>query len=184
VKKLSRVARVGKIGGMGRMSPRGAERISTTGGGIRKLDLTPEPLRVWARRIGMDRARAVWKLTERCIVGTLPELCAYDWLESHEHQFEFQSAQMGGRQTSGGAVIDVLVFDLSCDGYYVWRVQGEYWHTLGDVEIKDAAQAGRLLRLRIGGVPVAAVVDLWENDIYDRFPQVFEQAEFGVGLRG
>jgi len=48
---------------------------------------------------------------------------------------------------------------------------------------QDEIQKIRLAKLKIGGIPVVAVVDLWENDIYDRSPEVFELAEAGLELR-
>jgi hypothetical protein len=184
--KIGKIARVGRAGRMWRtkvISPAGAEG-PLTGGGVRQLDLMPEALRVMARRVGDKRARRVWKLMERGIQGTLPELLTYDWLERQKVGFQFQSGQMGGRRTSGGAVVDVSVDGLEADGLYIWRVQGEYWHKGPEVERKDWMQKARLLRLKIGGVPVVEVVDLWENDVYDRYPEVFRRAEMGMGLRG
>ena len=155
-----------------------------TGGGIRQLNVMPEALRDVARRIGNERARDVWRLMRQGIVGSLPELCTYHWLERHKLTFEFQSHQMGGRRQSGGAVLDFLIAGLAAGGWYVWRVQGEYWHQGEAVERKDEVQKMALARLKIGGLPVMAVVDLWENDVYDRYPEVFELAEAGIGLRG
>ena len=80
--------------------------------------------------------------------------------------------------------MDFLVYGLTPDGLYCWRVQGEYWHKGPEVERKDATQVQRLRGLKIGGVPVIDVIDLWENDIYQLWPLVFERAEAGLGLRG
>ena len=179
--KVGKIARVGKIGLRGRVKPARVEE-GITGGGIKQLDTAPEGLREVERRIGQERARRVWKLMGR-VTGTLPELCTYDWLERRKIAFDFQSAQMGGRLISGGAIVDFVISELSSNGLYVWRVQGEYWHQGPDVVLKDETQRARLLRLKIGGVPVVGVVDLWENDVYDRYPEVFTRAEFGVELR-
>lgn len=179
--KLSRVGRMGRMGPSKRVPPMTTGGL--TGGGVRQLNLMPEQLRTMARLIGDDRARAVWRLMEAGIVGTLPELCAYDWLQGHKIAFEFQSSQMGGRSTSGGAVVDFVVHGLSANGIYIWRIQGEYWHQGAEVERKDRIQRVGLMRLRLGGIPVVAVVDLWELDVYERFPEVFERAEAGMGLR-
>ena len=138
--------------------------------------------------VGWKRARECWNLAQKglkgTIQGTLPELCAYAWLQRRGIMFEFQAPLLGGRQTSGGAMLDFLVMGLSSNGHYAWRIQGEYWHTMPEVELKDFVQAARLKRLKVGGIPIVEVVDLWENDIYDRYPEVFEQAEAGMGLRG
>jgi len=185
--KISRVARLGRIGVRAPREPVGIlpplEAGSLTGGGVRQLNLMPKGLRAIARRIGEKRARRVWRLQKKGVEGTLPELITYDWLERRQWVFEFETSALGGRRTSGGAVLDFLIYGLSANGLYVWRIQGEYWHQGPEVERKDFAQAARLLRVRIGGVPIVAVVDLWENDVYDRYPAVFEKAEMGVGLR-
>lgn len=185
--EITKIPKIGKIGKIG--TERARRRVApdegpVTGGGVRQYDLVPEALRPLARRIGMKRARAVWRLKQRGVLGTAPELLAYQWLSGRRWlTFEFQSSQMGGRLVAGGAVIDFLISGLAADGLYVWRVQGEYWHQGEAAEAKDEGQRVRLLKLRIGGLPVVAVVDLWENDVYDRFPEVFEKAEMGIGLR-
>jgi len=180
--KLGRVAKVGRIGLMAPAKRVVGVDLPVRGGrGVEQLDLVPEQLAVVARRIGDKRARRVWKLMQR-VQGSLPELCTYDWLERRKLGFEFQSGQMGGRRMSGGAVVDFIVDGLAADGLYVWRVQGEYWHKGPDVERKDWVQKARLLRLKIGGVPVVAVVDLWENSIYDQYPDVFIKAEMGMEI--
>lgn len=163
-------------------------RVGRVSGGTRgvqlQLDLMPEEIRALAARIGTDRAREVQDLRARGVEGSAPELCTYEWLESRKLAFDFQSSQMGGRRVSGGAVVDFLIYGLSGNGVYVWRVQGEYWHSSRESESHDAEQARRLRLLKIGGEPVVEVVDLWEADIYDQYPRVFQLAEFGVGLRG
>lgn len=183
MKKISRVAKLGRIGGTKPALPVGVMRVEGTGGGTRQMNLLPEQVRVWARRIGDKRAKEVWRLTRAGVQGTLPELLTYAWLQRRNIAFEFQTAALGGRQTHGGAVLDFLVSGLSSNGLYAWRVHGEYWHTGPDVEEKDFVQACRLLHIKVGGVPIVAVVDLWENDVYDRSPEVFEKAEVGMGLR-
>jgi len=162
---------------------RGTEPTALRGRRTGQLDLTPPALRDIAKRIGERRARRVWRLMQRGIVATLPEYLTIDWLERRPWlRYHFQSEQMGGWLVAGGAVVDFLVGGLSAEGWYVWRIQGEYWHA--STQAKDDAQRHRLLQLRIAGVPVVAVVDLWERDIYDRSPEVFEMAEMGIGLRG
>jgi len=193
MRKVGRVARIGAIKPLDLRRPEAADWAPAeretglptrlqAGGGVRKVELDPPELTLAAEAIGRERAQRVWRLREKGAVGTLPELCTMEWLERKRTPYEFQSAQMGGRRIAGGAVIDFLV-DISAAGWYVWRVQGEYWHSGMETEARDEAQAERLMRLRIGGRPVAAVVDLWELDIYDRYPTVFELAEAGVGMR-
>lgn len=180
--RVSRIPTVGRLGRAGAMrgvsaplpeSPRGPEL----------LDPAPQWLQEWERRIGRERARTVQRLAERGVVGTLPEMCAYGWLESRGRLFEFQSPMMGGRILVGGAVADFIVFDLAPGGLMIWRVQGEYWHGGQEHRERDREQRARLLSAWYAGLPVVAVVDLWENDVYRRFPEVFLRAEAGVELR-
>jgi len=183
--RIGKLARVGRVGLRSPVKRVGVDLgRKLTGGGVEQLNLVPEALRVWARRVGETRARRVWKLMQRGIQGSLPELCTYDWLESRKIVFQFQASLMGGWMMSGGAVVDFLISGLSANGLYVWRVMGEYWHKGPDVERKDWVQRSRMLRLKVGGVPVVAVVDMWENDVYDRYPEVFRRGEVGIGLRG
>lgn len=186
IKPLGKIGVIGAKGGQSSIRPVKVEQIGT-GRGRRGFveDLRPQKLRELEERVGSKRAARVWRLLKKGVVGTLPELCAYDWLQRKPWlQFEFQSSQLGGRMVAGGAVVDFLISGLSSDGLYCWRIQGEYWHAGREREAKDATQKMRLLSTKIGGVPVVAVVDLWEMDVYDRYPEVFERAEFGVGLRG
>ena len=180
-----KVARVGIINPMTPIKPMRLGRVRGGTRGVQlQLDLMPEDMRQAAARIGTDRARDVQELRDRGVEGSLPELCAYDWLESRKLAFDFQSAQMGGRRVRGGTVVDFIIYGLSGNGVYIWRVQGDYWHSSRESQSNDAELARRLRRLKIGGEPVAAVVDLWESYIYDRYPEVFQLAEFGVGMRG
>lgn len=182
ISKISRVGRSGRVGGLAAVKPVKLEG-GVTGGGIRQLNVLPPALREMARRIGNRRARDVWGLMRRGVVGTLPELCTYHWLERRKLTFEYQSHQMGGRRQSGGAVLDFLISGLAAEGWYVWRVQGRYWHQGAEVERKDEIQKINLAKLKIGGVPVVAVVDLDEHDLYDDYPQVFWDAEIGKSSR-
>ena len=164
--------------------PEDVEEWEVTPAGADLLDLMPEALRELARRIGRKRASTIWRWMRKGIIGSVPEILTYDWLTRRSIRFEYQSAQMGGRLRVGGAVVDFLLHDLAPGGVYVWRVMGEYWHSAPEIQGKDEEQRRRLLRQRVDGRPVIAVVDLWESDIYDRSPEVFEMAEAGVGLRG
>lgn len=185
IKKWPRVGKVGKVGLRSAVkASRGVKLAALTGGGVKQLNVMPEQLALIAQRIGDRRARDVWKLKMKGVQGSLPELCAYEWLEKRKLVFEFQTSLMGGRRVSGGAVMDFLIYGLSANGIMCWRIQGEYWHTGPDVERKDFVQKARLRGLKIGGVPVVEVVDVWESDVYDRYPEVFVRAEAGIGLRG
>jgi hypothetical protein len=161
---------------------KGVKLPDLTPEGVEQLELLPPDLKEIADTIGEDRARRVWALMERGIVASLPELCAYDWLEQNNVKFEFQSVQQGGKLVSGGSVVDFIIYIGT--GVYIWRVMGEYWHSGQEQQTRDLMQKIRLKNTRIGSFEVIDVVDLWELDIYNRHPEVFEMAMFGVGLRG
>jgi hypothetical protein len=149
------------------------------------MDLDPPTVQEWTRVVGEKRARRAWKkLQELGEPATLPELLTYLWLERRKWTFDFQSSLMGGRLITGGAVADFLILDLFVQGIVVWRIQGEFWHATTKQRAKDQQQKFRLLNERAYGMPIIAVVDLWEMDVYDKSPRVFRQAEGGVGLRG
>lgn len=179
MRKISRIARIGKVGLLRGLDPIKPPPPVVEGGAPRQLDALPEGMRDIARRVGDKRAKRVWKLMQRGIVGTVPELCIYDGLEQRKVSFEFQSSQMGGRHWLGGAVVDFILYNISPNGIYVIRVQGEYWHEGEATERKDEAQRVRLLRHKIGGVPIVKVIDCFENDIYDRWPEVLDLAIMG-----
>jgi hypothetical protein len=185
---FDRLGKTPRVGAMdphpsgGTPEPPDLDRL--TGGGIEQLQVLPPALMEVARRVGTRRAEDVFELRRQGVVGTVPELIAYEWLQSRGYAFEFQSSQLGGRRRSGGAVVDFVIQDLSPNGVMMWRIQGEYWHQGPDVERKDEVQRVRLLNVRMGGRPVAAVVDLYESDIYDRYPEVMLRAEAGMQLRG
>ena len=179
---IARTARVGRIGTM-RVQPPARPDLAERPRGVEQLSLVASKFRDWERLIGRDRLRAVERLMETGVVGTLPELCVYGWLEQRKHLFEFQSSLMGGRLLKGGAVADFVILDMAPGGLVVWRVQGEYWHGTRESRQRDRAQRDRLLCSWYGGMPIIQVVDLWEYDIYRRFPEVFKKAEVGVELR-
>jgi len=186
VDEIRILSRVGTIGGLSGRKAVGVD-LPATGprGDTGLLDTLPAGLRQAAARVGERRAMAVWRLQQRGITGTLPELLTYDWLDGRPGvSFEFQSSLLGGRRVRGGAVVDFLISGLSGEGWYIWRIQGDYWHQGAAVELKDQTQKARLASMKIQGLPVVAVVDLWEADIYDRMPEVFMQAEAGLELGG
>lgn len=161
---------------------RPAEGLPLTPRGVALLDITPEAVLYWMQSVSRERAMGAHRLQKRGIVGTLPELLTYDWLESRNRLFDFQSSLMGGRLIMGGAVADFIISDLAPGGLVVWRVQGDYWHTQPERQRSDFAQRERLLMESYMGVPVVQVVDLWESAIYWSAPLVFEMAEAGVEI--
>jgi len=187
VRQQQSIAVVGMIGDdplEKRWEPEEVDDWEVTPAGTDLLDLMPESMRELARRIGRKRASTIWRWMRKGIIGSVPEILTYDWLTSRGLRFDYQSPQMGGRLRVGGAVVDFLLHDIAPGGLYVWRIMGEYWHSAPEVQGKDEEQRRRLLRERVAGRSVVAVVDLWESDIYDRSPEIFELAEAGVGLRG
>jgi len=150
--------------------------------GVRTEDLLPEQVKIMARIIGTERARRIWKLVLAGMDASLPEMCAYDWLQSRHFTFSMEDVMLGGRREPGGAVVDFLIYDITPAGYYIWRVMGDYWHGGLERSSKDEIQKVRLEAMKIGGIPIVAVVDLWESRIYNDWPHVFLMAEMGVSL--
>lgn len=150
--------------------------------GPRTLDTTPDTVLYWMTKVSRERAMRAYRLLKQGIVGSLPELLTYDWLQSRNRIFDFQSSIMGGRLILGGAVADFIIEDLIPGGLVIWRVQGDYWHTQADRVQSDFIQRERLLTESYMGVPVEQVVDLWESAIYWAAPYVFEMAEGGVEI--
>ena len=180
ITRTHRASRIGEIDSRKPIEP--ADRVARRGSS--QVGVLPQFLQQMERLVGYTRAKEIWKLKVRGVQGTLPELSTYVWLEDRKLNFEFQSALMGGRRIRGGAVVDFLLFNLSPNGYYVWRVQGDHWHAeMGTAVIKkDEIQKARLNALKIGGVPVVDVIDLWESRIYKDWPNVFLKAEAGIEL--
>lgn len=56
--------------------------------------------------------------------GTAPEYAIYTALKKLGVDFEFQSSQMGGRLSRGGAILDFYIPDRSL----AINIQGLYWH--------------------------------------------------------
>lgn len=150
------------------------------------VDLLPAEVAELQRRLGnRDEDR---RLAQRVIgmmgnypAASIPELVTLDWLRARNYPFTFQAALWGGRATLGGSVPD-FVIDVG-GGAVVWRVQGEYWHTRPGKRARDATEAAMMLGQQFEGRRITAVVDLWENDIYDRRPDIYLYGLSGVGLR-
>lgn len=108
------------------------------------------------------------------VQGTLPERIVYKALKDRRlipGIFDFQSTLTGGRLQLGGMVADFL-----CERPpLIIRVQGKFWHgefdrQTGNLMHGDIVQGrkddeqGQILN-SMG----YAVVDFWEDDIYDQF---------------
>lgn len=157
------------------------------------LDPLPEPgdllevddprVREWAKTLGGDErlAKRMVSYTGEYPVASLPELVTLDWLRGKNYFFLFQAQFFGGRGQRGGSVPDFVV---SVGGdMLVWRVQGEYWHTRPGKRGDDLNEKLQMLASGFEGRQVRAVVDLWENDVYTRRPEIFNHALAGDGLR-
>lgn len=115
--------------------------------------------------------------------GTVPELIAYDWLQRNSYPFTFQAELYGGRATAGGLLPDFVV-ETGAGVGMAWQIQGEYWHgKSGDKKVSDAEAAMRLVGQVVGGVRIEKVIYLWESDLYEKRPQVFQYAVAGISLR-
>ena len=133
------------------------------------------------RRLRDEKAaKRIVKLREKFPYATLPELITYDWLHYHKYWFIFQ-AEIGQR-THKGSLIPDFVIARGGQGL-AWQIQGEYWHKDEMVRARDKAVALALKGQSIAGLRISDVVELWEDDIYNKRPQVFEQAMLGVGIR-
>lgn len=95
------------------------------------------------------------------VEGTLPERIIWRWLEREGFIFSTQSAELGGRTTVGGAVVDFVVYGYIAQPMII-RVMGGYWH--GPAH-SDRMQGDEEQKARLEGLGYH-VVDLWEEDIY------------------
>ncbi len=136
------------------------------------------------RRVGDEKtAKRVQKLAIQYPNGTIPELVTMDWLQRGGWRFIYQAELYGGRSTSGGLLPDFVV-DTGGGTGAAWQIQGEYWHGRSkEKEVSDAAAALRLIGQTVAGVRIDKVLNLWENDILNRRPQVFQYAIAGMALR-
>lgn len=136
------------------------------------------------RLLGGDRqlARRAMRLRGQYPLASFPELITYDWLQQRNLSFTFQAKLFGGRAVRGGVVPDFL---LNYGGQgMIWRIQGEYWHTRPGNRNKDLNEKIRLLGSEQNGLRIEHVIDIWEDDVYNKRPQVFHLALAGIGLRG
>lgn len=142
-----------------------------------------EVLSVLGNRSGdYDLAVRLVKLQAQFPNSSLPELVTFDWLSGQQLRFFYQAQLFGGRAFRGGLLPDFVV--ESGGGGAAWQVQGEYWHSQGINQGKDAMANRLLLGQQVNGVRIGQVVELWENDIYHKRPQIFFMALGGIGMRG
>jgi len=142
----------------------------------------PPEVRQWAAKMGERMARIIWRLKQSGVQGSAPELIVYHELERKLGKqpspvWFFQSSQFGGRQWRYGLVVDFVI--LIGAGVGCIRVQGTYWHSVGESEQQDKAHKFRLLRSKIMGRKVIFVADVWENAVYKHPSSVVEDALHG-----
>lgn len=142
---------------------------------------------IWQRLGGRpeDEATAtrVAKLKEalfKTYEGTIPELVVYDWLTENHISFSFQAFVYGGRNKRGGVVPDFLVWPGGRG--MAWFIDTNYWHSLPEKQASDAADRLRILGAVIEGIRIEKVVTLWEDNVYQQRPIVFQLALAGVEL--
>jgi len=99
-------------------------------------------------------------------VATKPEILVLGWLDKRKIPYDFQTSLAGGHYELGGAVVDFILPDLNLG----WRVQGQYWHQSITAKAHDDVQKEVLAGMGL------AVVDLWEDDIYNRLNETLELA--------
>lgn len=181
---MQKIRKAGKIGvikpGAAYSRPEPVNFSPLTGGGVASVSLVDEQFQRMASLVGEHRARRVRKLQERGIIGTLPELIAYDWLESHNHNFRFQTSMMGGIFEAGAALVDFAISSIDPSGYHLWRIQGTYWHSRPENTERDKLQKLRLEKAMLGGAPILAVTDIWEHQLYRDPERVLEAALYGI----
>ena len=121
-----------------------------------------------------------WKQNE-IPKATVPEAVVYDYLKLTGRTFFFQAPVFGGRGQKGGLIPDFLIDNGG--KWMVWNVQGEYWHSEGLNAGKDKSFRYRLLGSIVMGMKVQSVVELWEGDIYNDRPAIWQLAWGGRGMR-
>lgn len=147
---------MGDFGELGQR-PRRIGTLPMRAGSGRKLPRNPNYTKV---KVQFDAALATLSLEDRQRVGagTLPEQMVAFALVKLGFIFEQQSASSGGRLRLGGAIVDMIVYFGMAK--VAIRVQGTYWHTLGDRKQQDEVQ---LMRLRAKRV---RVWDAWDLELY------------------
>lgn len=137
-----------------------------------------------ARRLGGDHklAAQIVSLQQRFPRGTVPELVVYSWLQRHGYAFDYQVELYGGRRFEGGLVPDFVIYQDRTNAD-VWQVQGEYWHSLSRKGFADKTNNIRMLGQIVNGATVDRVIELWEDDLYLKRPQIFYLALAGISMR-
>lgn len=149
----------------------------------RTVKAEDDTLSIWAEKLGNESyAKKMLKMQQSYVTATLPELVTMDWLNANKIEYEYQVSLFGGRsRRGGGTVLDFLV--LYNGEAMAWPVQGEYWHSQKSVAMRDRDIFMKLLGAEVRGYTIRAVVELWEQDVYDKRPMIFQQALAGRSFR-
>lgn len=127
--------------------------------------------------------KQVMKLMQEFPAASLPEMVTFQWLQREGTTFDYQGKLFGARAVKGGLVPDFVIATPAGDAV-IWQVQGEYWHSQSVKQGRaDRVNNLRMLGQVIAGLRIRAVVELWEDDIYNRRPLIYYQAMAGYGLR-
>lgn len=183
LKGLPRLPGIKGIGDIGRKRKRALPQPVDVPGEMNLVD--PRVNEIYSR-LG-KRSTADFKLAKRVATlmgqypdGTIPELVTLDWLEQQKIPYTYQAWIYGGRSRQGGVIPD---FVLESGGRgMAWLVQGDYWHSKAEVSSSDVSDKLKLLGVLFHGVRIEEVVELWENKIYSKRPQVFEWALMGIEM--
>lgn len=137
------------------------------------------------RKLGGDAqlAKRIMKLADQFPVATIPELLVYTWLQREGLKFEFQVPLMGGRNMSGGLVVDFLLYrdGTSAD---VLSVNGNFWHSISRKGLHDQTASLRMIGQQVRGATIARVIEIWESDLLTKYDMVMRYAMAGINLRG
>lgn len=182
-----------KVGGLKKLKSFGRLKFSSSiagpGSGRRVgqiIQLVPEEEQDLIRKLGGNSEAK--RIAKRIIsykgvypTASYPELISYDWLSRNGVKFTFQAHLFGGRSVKGGLVPDFIV---QRGGFAdVWQIQGEYWHSQFGSRIKDESAKLRYRGQYFDGARIERVLNVWEDDIYQKRPHVFMWALNGMELR-
>lgn len=124
------------------------------------------------------QAKRLYDLEQELPLSTLPELVAVDWLKRKSIPHLYQTGLLGGRQSRGGVVPDLVV--LENGGPSVWQIQGNYWHQRAGAGVRDAAVRQLLLGSAVNGRQVQRVVEIWERRLLKNADDVLNSALMGI----
>lgn len=143
---------------------------------VRRIPVVPEPGVDVPEPPTEDVVEAQFREWQGVYGGTFPEFLAFQYLVEEANlaegvDFIFQSSQQGGRVVSGGSVVD---FEVRSHQVFL-RIQGTFWH-VGDPTIEGRDVMGKLA---IESATGWVVVDVFENDLYEKRDYVMKQALLG-----